>query len=230
MHSQLYLCELQKELYIDKLTLIKTMFLERIQPIFANAKDEATTFQDKLWNDFMNRPCSEDDYSDPANYAETVEGTAIDYYLMLCLMHYQQIAMHISLLCQVWEQQLFSFIVKECRYPFSKTKDSFQFVKDVFAQHHQPIENLTSWEKIQELRWLVNVIKHAEGFSEQSLRKRRPDFFTRKLLGMTFDPLSIHHTSLCERTLNISEKDFMEYYDALVEFWEQVSKQTHTKQ
>ena len=38
------------EVYRD-LTLIKIMFIERIQPIFANAEKEANDYRDELWNE-----------------------------------------------------------------------------------------------------------------------------------------------------------------------------------
>ena len=41
MRSQLYLWGPLKQRYINDLSFIKTMFIERIQPIFANAEAEA---------------------------------------------------------------------------------------------------------------------------------------------------------------------------------------------
>ena len=49
MRSQLYLWGPLKQRYIDDLTLIKTMFVERIQPVFANAESEAEEYQNELW-------------------------------------------------------------------------------------------------------------------------------------------------------------------------------------
>ena len=48
MKSQLYLWEPLRQKYIGDLTLIKTMFIERIQPISANAEKEAN---DRLGED-----------------------------------------------------------------------------------------------------------------------------------------------------------------------------------
>ncbi|WP_027364123.1 hypothetical protein [Desulfotruncus alcoholivorax] len=54
----------------------------------------------------------------------------------------------------------------------------FNEVKECFKFHNNyDIESMKCWEKIKELRLLVNVIKHAEGKSADRLRKIRPDYF-----------------------------------------------------
>lgn len=53
MRSQLYLREPLRQRYINDLTLIKKMFVERIQPIFANAEKEAEEYQSELWEQEM---------------------------------------------------------------------------------------------------------------------------------------------------------------------------------
>lgn len=73
--------------------------------------------------------------------------------------------------------------------------------------------------QIKELRVLVNVIKHSEGDSEQKLRKMRPDYFEHDTGIGKYDLLSLYHSSLLEATLQIENKDFIDYYNALVTFW-----------
>lgn len=50
MSSQLYLYQDLRKKYIKDLTQIKELFFERIQPIFANAENEATAYRNQLWN------------------------------------------------------------------------------------------------------------------------------------------------------------------------------------
>ena len=78
------------------------------------------------------------------------------------------------------------------------------------------------------LGMLVNVIKHAEGDSEQRLRKIRPDLFTQNFFGTDYDMTSLYHTTLLEPTLAISDADFVAYYDALVQFWDQLPERMYT--
>ena len=65
MRSQLYLWKPLRQQYINDLTTIKDMFIERIQPIFANPESEAEKYKDELWERIMNRPCAEDEWADP---------------------------------------------------------------------------------------------------------------------------------------------------------------------
>lgn len=233
MRSQLYLWEPLRQRYIDDLTLIKTMFIERIQPIFANAEKESEEYQNELWESIINRPCTEDNYVDPGDYVGFVQEKAVERYEMLSLMRYRNIGMWIACLCQVWEQQLYSFIIHEAqqegiKYDSSDIKRGFAFSKEVFEWHQQPFEQMATWAKIKELRLLVNVIKHAEGDSEQKLRTLRPDYFTEEVCGTQYDLMVLYHTTLLEPTLMIKEQDFTDYYDALVKFWTDLPERMYT--
>lgn len=61
----------------------------------------------------MSQLCSEDSMIDPSDYVETVQEAAFEKYEILSLMQYRNISMWISCMCQVWEQQLFSFVYHE---------------------------------------------------------------------------------------------------------------------
>ena len=233
MFSQLYLWGPLKQGYIDDLTFIRDMFFERIQPIFANAEAEAKEYGNKLWNEVMSHPCSEGTCIDLGDYADAIQDKEIERYNMLKLMHYRNLTSWICNMCQVWEQQLISFILNEAEaegihYAPAQIAKGFTFAKNVFERHQQPLEKLASWGKVCELRLLVNTIKHAEGTSEQMLRQLRPDFFVQNLLGIDYDMTSVYHTTLLETTLAISETDFLTYYNALVQFWNELPERMYT--
>ena len=235
MKSQLYLDRDLRKKYIKDLTQINDLYFERIQPIFADAEKEAANYQNKLWEDLMNKPCcSEDDVLDPADYVDAVQEAGFEKYEILSLMHYRNISMWISCLCQVWEQQLFSFVYHEAqsegiKYDEADLKRGFAFSKEVFEWHEQPFETLDCWPKIKELRALVNVIKHSEGDSEQKLRKMRPDYFEQDTGAGKYDLLSLYHSTLLEATLQIKDQDFIDYYEALVAFWNELPENMYTK-
>ena len=233
MRSQLYLCEPLRRQYIDDLVTIKAMFIERIQPIFADPESEAEKYKEELWESIMNRPCGEDDWTDPGNYVDFVQDKAIERYEILSLMKYRNIGMWISCLCQVWEQQLFSFIIHEAeqeglKYDPADIKRGFAFTNEAFKFHQQRFEDMPVWIKIKELRLLVNVIKHAQGDSEEKLRRIRPDYFIQDLCGTKYDPMSLYHTTLLEPTLMIKEQDFIDYFDVLVQFWRNLPERMYS--
>lgn len=234
MKSQLYLYEGLRKKYKKDLTQIRELFFERIWPVFANAEKEATDFQNKLWEDLMNRPCyDENDVIDPADFVDAVQEAGFEKYEILSLMQYRTISMWISCMCQVWEQQLFSFVYHEAQneaitYDESDLKRGFGFSKEVFAWHQQPFENLSCWPKIKELRTLVNVIKHSEGDSELKLRKMRPDYFELDIGTGKYDLISFYHSTLLEATLLIKDQDFLDYYNALIDFWDELPERMFT--
>lgn len=129
---------------------------------------------------------------------------------------------------------MFSFICNEAiseglKYNESDLKKGFIFSKEVFEWHQQPFENLMCWPKIKELRTLVNVIKHAEGYSEQDLRTIRPDYFEQQIGNQKYDLLSLYHSTLLNETLLVKDKDFVDYYNALVEFWNELPERMYSK-
>lgn len=210
--------------------------MERIQPIFANAEKEANDYRDDLWNKVINSTCSEEDVAvDPSDYIEFVQDKALERYEMLSLMHYRNIGMWIECLCQVWEQQIYSFVIHEAKqegivYSVSDMQKGFAFAKEVFEEHQQPFDQMRSWNKIKELRLLVNVLKHAEGDSEKKLRQLRPDYFTQNICGKKYDLMSMYHTSLLESTLKMQEQDFIKYYDVLVDFWKVLPERRYSNE
>lgn len=235
MKSQLYLYRVLREKYINDLTQIKELFFERIQPIFADAENEATVYQNQLWENIIKQPFDENCLVDSYDYVEIVKQAVFEKYEILSLMRYRNICMWISCLCQAWEQQLFSFIYNEARiegikYNEADLKKGFEFSKEVFDWHQQKFEKMSCWPKIKELRTLVNVIKHSEGDSEQRLRKMRPDYFEYDTGVEKFDLLSLYHSTLLEATLQIENKDFYDYYNALISFWSELPECMYTKE
>ena len=224
---ELYLHEHQRNNFKKDITNIKELFFERIYPTFLNAEQEAERYQDTLWNDLMEQPCGEDDIIDPSVIVESIQEEGFDKYEILYLMHYRTIGMWIACMCQVWEQQLYAFIIQEerinhIRYADSDKKKGFQFAKDVFEYHNQPFESMQCWGKLKELRLLVNVIKHAEGDAEQRLRKIRPDYFTYDGGIGEIDLLKLYHSTLLEPTIQIKGQDFIDYYNAIISFWDEL--------
>ncbi len=109
-------------------------------------------------------------------------------------------------------------------------KKGFAFSKEVFGCHQQPSENLICWPKIKELRALVNVIKYSEGDLERKLRKMRPDYFEHDTGIDKYDLLSRYLSTLLKATLQIESEDFIDYYDALIAFWNELPERMYTKE
>lgn len=177
------------------------LFFERIQPIFANVEDEATDFQNQLWDNLMSQPCSEETIIDPSDFVETVQEAGFEKYEILSLMKYRNISMWISCMCQVWEQQLFSFIYHEAlheglEYDESDLIRGFKFSKEVLEWHQQPFEKLVCWPKIKELRVLKKWTKLIDSFkSEDPLQELKKEKGIQKMIKEFLDSLLLEKGS-----------------------------------
>ena len=231
MQSLLYLWEPEREQKKKELTDIKDLYLEKVEPIFANAEQDADAYKNHLWEERMSEPCSgESDYIDPGIIAEEVEEESVERYFLLSLMRYRTLGLWISCLCQVWEQQLICFIEREMNknsYEFTNCL-KFNDIKICFKNHNQDFETMKSWQKIQELRWLVNVLKHGEGDFAIRLRKVRPDIFIWDHDFFSIDRLDTYKSSLLKESLKISTNDFISYYETLTEFWDELPERMYT--
>lgn len=66
------------------------------------------------------------------------------------------------------------------------------------------------------------MIKHSEGRSEKELRNIRPDYFELDTGVGKYDLISLYHSTLLEASLQIKDQDFIDYYNALVNFWNEL--------
>ena len=112
--------------------------------------------------------------------AESIYMIAVERYQFLSLMRYRTLGLWISMLSQIWEQQNLTFLRNELDQErlklFDRGKEitgwKFKYIVDVYKGFGVELEKLKIWDKIEEMRHLVNVLKHAEGPSADALPKK----------------------------------------------------------
>lgn len=233
---QLYLWSGTREQHVASLKGVKEIYFDRMAPAFANIEDEAKEYEQKLWRENLERLSPEEQLeaeSSMESLAESIHMIAVERYQFLSLMRYRTLSLWISMLSQIWEQQNLTFLRNELDQERLKlfmsrgreiTGWGFKEIVEIYAGFGVELDNLTVWEKIEEMRLLVNVIKHAEGNSADRLRVLRPDFFDADGWG---DALELYKTSLNEEALNIKSQDFVDYYDSLVQFWNELPERMY---
>ncbi|MBW7572489.1 hypothetical protein [Caproiciproducens faecalis] len=222
MRSELYLYDRLRKKYKRDLTNIIDLYFERIEPTFKDPEKEAEEYTNNL-NEEVGTSINwgADDAPDPCDAQEAVWQAGVERYELLSSMQYRTLGLWISCMCQVWEQQLYSFILHEAKlegiiYDEGDMKSGFKFVSETLTWHgvnYKEVQN----GKIEELRELVNVLKHGKGRSEENLRILRPDFFNCN----GTDVLKKRNATLLEPTLQIKDTDFKNYHNALMEFWDE---------
>lgn len=142
-------------------------------------------------------------------------------------MEYLHNAMLITLLSEYWEQDLFNFLREKGKITnegnvYKTTKASFEK-----AYPNIPLE---TFPKIEEMRELVNAIKHGKGNSLDKVKSRlggsiladsqmgtiKEDGTAMLNKEIDYDP-----NTLTSKTLNLEGK-LEEYYKAVIDFWKKV--------
>lgn len=230
MKSHLYLPEKTREKMKSQLSDMGQLYFERIEPLFSSAEEEADQYTKQLHYEIgASINWGGDNAPDPEGYEEMVWEAGIARYELLDSMRYRTICMWICCLCQTWEQQLYSWIIHEARmegitYDDKYLAGGFSFVSDVLECHEVDYKTVKAG-KIEELRLLVNVLKHGKGRSEKALRDIRPNLFIRN----GHDVMRYHNSTLIEPTLSVSNQDFRDYLDALLTFWSEFPENAYSQ-
>ncbi|PHC43815.1 hypothetical protein COF09_11165 [Bacillus toyonensis] len=230
MIAQLYLHRNLREKYIKPFNLYKKIYNDKILNLFSNIEDEAKEIANNYYYELGKN--FNPNYSDPSDYAEQAQEIGLEYYEDMALMEYTTKLALISNLYQFWEQQVRHFLYDEIKksqhipvnrgkeIPYQNFGTSIVPIKNFFMIFGQNIEQLSSWETIDELRVLSNVIKHGDGNSAVDLARKNPNFLKSEYSDINL--LELYGTTLNERVLNFKEISFDRYADALIEFWNEL--------
>ncbi|MEC5241186.1 hypothetical protein P9C03_28225 [Bacillus mycoides] len=203
-------------------------YTDRISPVFDNIDQEAEEVAENAYSEMMMQVGHEN--CDPSDYADDAYQFSINYYENVSLMRYNTKLMWISTMYQFWEQQVRKFLYKEMTRSgykaYNKNQKEIEYkdfctnigkIKESFLGFNVDVANLSCWDKINELRLLANVIKHGPGGSSEDLLKIRPDIFDCSHVSTNL--LDLYQTTLNDVVINISDKDFEMYANALIDFW-----------
>ena len=211
----------QKKL-IKQISKFYEVIQNRIIPMFDNIEEEAQKVQDDEWGRICSSPGDPD--KDLGDYADDARDVGIEYYIILSGIKQAFYNISAASLYHLFEQQLSFFLRHEFLPPSVRVQgglvDDKKLKKDIFS----------SYPKINELRLVANVVKHAEGGSAEELRKIRPDLFSdpdrRELIpsDSDFQTKSLF-LPLAGEDFYIRMSDINEYKDSLIHFWEEFGKE-----
>lgn len=158
-------------------------------------------YVDKMFSDYN------EEFKEIEDCTNEVYGKAL-MVLNLIEIQYRLELTFLCLVCQMFEQFLIDIIVDRLKLDKGLY---FEDVKFKFNEYGFDCESINSWKKIEELRLLVNVIKHADGKSREKLQKIKPNYFY-------CDPKDMIKNTINDMKLNIETKDFFSYCTAIIEF------------
>lgn len=237
MKAHLYLYDDLRIKFQKPIYLYKNTYSEKAISIFSDIEKDADSVAEGRFSELGQ---SYDPYSnDAVDIAEAAMFAGLEYYEGMSLMRYNTKLMWISTLYQFWEQQVRKFLFEEINrthklldennneVPFKKfCAKGIDDIKKEFLEFELNLEKLASWEKINELRLLANVIKHGDGHAATKLKTIRPRYFNGDF--DTCDLLDLYKTTLNEITLNIDDNEFDEYCDAIIRFWGELPERMYS--
>lgn len=198
----------------------------KLLPAFGNVDEEASKHGEEEYERLSEWAGPDDD---PAQVAEWAQDNALRHYETLRDIQQGLLNLLAAALYHQWEQQLL-FLYRRELLPPHLENDPGQLTRDhavkAFANRGIDITKFSTWESMEELRLVANVVKHAEGRSADDLRRKRPDLFRRSdpMLPQVlkkYAPIHLYQP-LWGDDFYISTEGYREYAQAIRRFWEQL--------
>lgn len=200
---------------------VETRFL----PTFDNLEAEAAQASEDEWAR-LGRVVDPEN-TDEARLAEQAQAAGVDYYLSMDSVRQALINLAVTALYHLFEQQLLLFHRREVLHPAEEDDKKLMNIGEFKARLSAAgieISSLSAWPKVEELRFVANAIKHAEGASADKVRQLRPDLFINPHLHQTliFASSRSHvYMPLAGEDIFLTVNDLKGYSEALLEFWKE---------
>lgn len=212
--------------FIPQVRQFDRVFSETVFPPFADPETQANKVAQDYWDQKMSEPCGPDGPDeDPADIADDARQQSIDFYETMFAMHHTVVNLFTAGVFHLFEQQVGTLMEdwtgKRPKFPFDelgkltiKNRDGGEIA----------IKSAPTWGRLDELRLVANVVKHAEGDSATRLRAvngahfRLPSvrgtelekWFGERMLG---EPLT-------GEGIYVVKADYDTFVTAVIEFWE----------
>ena len=144
-------------------------------------------------------------------------------------LEYSMKLMNICCLSETWEQDLYAFLKEKGLIEVNS--NDYKNTKRIFEQNY-PTCVISNYPKIEEMRALVNAIKHGEGNALNNIRRLTADSILADSNISTIDEngvvvrkkqIEYDSNTLTSKTLKVDGK-LQEYSDAVVGFWKDVHR------
>lgn len=198
-------------------TMMKMLRIQRYRE-FANYDKVINLGIDAMWGKLCSKVTTPD--IDPTEiFDEEMESLKNTEYAMKL--------MNICCLSETWEQDLYNFLKEKGLIEVHS--NDYRNTKKVFEQAY-PTCAISNYPEIEEMRALVNAIKHGEGNSLTNIRRLTSDsILADSNIGIEDENgrlirkkmIDFDCNTLTSRTLNVDGK-LPVYIEAIVEFWKNV--------
>ena len=212
-----------KDTFPSQIQGLVTVLESKLVPSFSDIDSEATAIQNKKYEELCRMPY--DDRFDTSDLHEAAFEAGLEHYQLMSGIKQGLINMFAASLFHLYEQQVMFYHRREILSP-REENDSNLLKHSIFSERLNKaginIKKFSCHDKINELSFLANTIKHGQGQSSEKLFAIRSDLFqhpTASKLG--FNSQGIHRvfTPVLGEDIYVSLKDIKEYASAIKSFW-----------
>jgi hypothetical protein len=225
MRNNLFWATKFKEEFVSQMEIFWDSVEKRILPAFDGIQEEAESLQKETWNSFAVSAGPDSSEEAAANSAFEV---GFAHYMNLWNLR-QGLLNVLAVFCHhLFEQQLYYFHREELLDKSEENDSSLFKLKEIekrLAAHMINVKALGAWPKIEELSLVAKVVKHADGWSADELKKRRPEMFTNpelrsnehlSLLAVSSGPVL---QPLFGQDFYVTIDDLKTYVETVINFW-----------
>lgn len=222
------------DVFVKQINTFQECLTSKALASFYNIEEDANRLAEDEFKQLGERPAGPDDFTDPADLAESARDTAIEYYITMSNMKYVLIGLFTAGLYHLFEQQIFHFynkIILDFREPKAIiSKKGWSRFKTILKDLEGiDLDTFDSHMKLEPLRLSANVIKHAEGWSAERLKELKPDYFMPEgnIFPSTFpDNVDIKvDFPLTGEDIRIPLDDFNQYCEDVRDFWKKFGRE-----
>jgi len=196
---------------------IKRSLERKILPAFKDIEREADNLEDKEF-ERLSEELSGDENGDMSELVERAKDKAVGYYSLMTEMKSETLHIFYVLLYKVFDQQFSYFYQKEILDPREEHNlklKKWSIVYNRFKKSGITLRSMSTYQKINILRLISNVIKHGDGPAAKELKKLAPHYFNHSNNGF----YSVFISDDIRDDLNLSLDDFKIHAENVKSFW-----------
>lgn len=195
--------------FLKELNFVYKTYTNNIENIFKDPDVEANEYEQYLYQNL-----GEVNVYDEQSIPSEIYSMCYHRYILIKNIKYRYLATHIGLIYQMFEQFILSLSKRQQKFISHDRKINelkLEYLSDcieMMKKYNFDITLSSEYKKIEELRYLYNVIKHGDGKAKKKLEKIRPDIFEKK-------DLDRYNNTIIDDTLNISKNDLDLYINSI---------------
>ncbi len=213
--------------FLAQIKQFDKVFSGTVFPPFADPETQANKVAEDYWNQKMSEPVGEDGPRyDPGDVADDAHEKSIEFYETMHAMHQTVLNLFAAGVFHLFEQQLGTLLEdwngKRPKYPFNELINGATFVDK--SGNRTAFNAAPAWAKLDELRLVANVVKHAEGSSASDLRSVNDEYFKHPAVRGTSLAEHFGHDRMQGEPLSgegmyVTKDDYDGLVAAVVAFW-----------